>query len=715
MRAVVALVLLALACGGGDEVDLRGVVRDGRTGAPLEGARVRAGEANTTTDEDGEFRLPVKAGEVTVRADAPGVCANSVTVAVGESGAQTTLHAFPAFELETQHAQVGFDTEHEIRARARCDRGARLRWEQVGGPALGERLRVSEGGHRVIVHTHALTERVALRDRVEVLSFDRAERTEYRLRVRGEVGGQRVDELVRVTAAPTSAGIYQVPSGADLYVNGGERDEQRWALLEVPERSEAELEVLLGGRVVRFRPDRFGTYLLSHPPSGTTMSIQAGAYGSVPHDCGRTGCHREEDRGWAETAHATTFREGIEGRLGDDFEERCWSCHATGVDWGIDNGGLHHTAARRSWTQPEPGPGHWEQMPRQVRRDASVWCSNCHGPGRIVPPQFHWQYGAKLKVGVCARCHDVDPEDADANHRSPHVDEWRQAAMATLTEEGSPATRRECAGCHSAQGFVHWRRHGSLEDFEPDPGTVEALTCATCHDPHQAAHPRGLRVFDQTDPIGGHEVRGFGAGAVCATCHRSTEGAPHAPQTEMLLGLGARGARGRQHAHAGLPNGCAQCHMARPDEGDPRFGRVGGHTYAVRTEAGFNEAACATCHEGEVEALGARDLDGDGEAGSLREEMNAALTALRRRLREKLRALGVEACGEVAVDVVEHDARLALAGEDGGALSCDGAEVPRPLRDAAYDLLLLERDGSFGRHNPEYAAAIVAALRRSLR
>lgn len=209
---------------------------------------------------------------------------------------------------------------------------------------------------------------------------------------------------------------------------------------------------------------------------------------------------------------------------------------------------MHHTAARVGWAEPTPGPEVWEEMPRRVRRHGSVWCAACHGPGRIIPPQFRWQYGSKFQVGVCARCHDADADDPDTNHRSPHVDEWRLSPMARFTRDLSaedPAVRVECAQCHSAQGFVSWRRTGRVS--EVDPVTVEPITCATCHDPHQATNPRGLRTYDTSDPIAGRVAEDLGAGAMCASCHRpavawsgDANAAPHAAQAGLLVGRGAR-------------------------------------------------------------------------------------------------------------------------------------------------------------------------------
>ena len=304
-----------------------------------------------------------------------------------------------------------------------------------------------------------------------------------------------------------------------------------------------------------------------------------------------------------------------------------------------------------------------------------------------------------------------------------------------------PAIRRGCASCHSAQGFVAWRRRG--EQITPEPGTVAAITCAACHDAHDASRPSALRVFDVAEPVAGAPAEGMGAGALCATCHRAgpagadaRDAAPHAPQADVLLGRGARSSpRGAGAVHGAIANTCTACHMARPAGGDPRFGFAGGHTFSARglgERGGVPPSACSACHEEAPDAIGARDWNGDGEAGAPRAEATASLNELGGRLRAAIARRGLRGpcpTPRVAARVVDHDARLVLADAEGILLGdCDGdgrleegessvgaARLPGPLGRAAYDLILLERDGSHGIHNPAYTFAVLRALSRALR
>jgi hypothetical protein len=740
-----------LGCGPPEQVEVAGVVRDGRTGAELARAEVRAsGGGRATTDENGRFALRIPIGDDRViRAAAREHCPGDTTVDVmRRNPEEITVNLFPRLELEEEHLQVGFGREIQIEARTRCDDQENLRWTQIAGPELtSETMRVEDGGRRVSIQIPPLERVVELGPRVSAVALSRADRYELRLEMQASLGGKEERRVVRVTAAAPSPGIFQVPTGQDLYLNGGERESHRWSLVSKPDGSRAEI-VDPESRTPHLRPDRFGEYLVRYEPLSLDINVQAGAYDDVPRDCGREGCHRPEEQGWKTTAHAVTFRRGLEGGLGESFDERCWGCHATGVDRGVANGGFHEVAKRIGWQQPEPHPGAWDEAPRQVRRFGSVWCSSCHGPGRILPPPFHWEYQAKMGIGTCAQCHDAVGEP-DAASPSWHVREYRRAPMASFVGGGrdpGPAARAECASCHSAQGYVAWRDRG--EHITPDAATVEPITCSACHDPHDGTNPYALRVFDVAE-VSGAEVHALGTGAVCATCHQAgvtdeehPSRAPHAPQTDVLLGRGSLLlGRPKGGVHAQLANACVACHMAIPGADDPIRGRAGAHTFSVRDLGATGarpilaQATCGACHGTSVppQAIGGyRDWDGDGVSDNVGEELGRALAAVRSELRTRIAYARVhDECGtpHLGVDYVEHDAQLVLVDGEGKLLGdCDRdgrlaenepwvgvAQLSRELRKVVWDVAMLEKDGSHGRHNPTFAFEILRAAERELR
>lgn len=738
-RSIALGCMIALGgCSDGAQVEVAGIVRDGRTGEPIAHAQITTDDGRTVeTDDQGRFSLAA-VGELV--ASATGRCTARARVEP-----RLTLHLFDRLDVERMHAQVGFDTEVRIEVRTRCDEHAELTWSQIAGPELGDRMRTEDGGRVLVVRTHALEQLVrGLDDRPGIVALGRRERGDYRFRVALAGEGEEVAREVRVVAAPASTGVSQaVPTGADAYLNGGAGSSAHtWRLLARPRGSRAQI-ASPSSRVARLRPDRSGTYVVAHEPSGVSLRMHAAPYDEVARDCGQEGCHVAEYRGWARTAHASTFRRGLEGELGAHFDEPCWSCHATGVDAGIANGGLHETAARLGWNSPEPDAGLWETVPERIRREGSVWCSACHGPGHAAPADFRGQHRTMLHAGVCARCHDVAERDPDAGHLSLAVHEWRLSAMSRFARDladDDPALRSECASCHSAQGFVD-AQHGRAH--EPERAMADAITCATCHDPHDATHPHSLRVFDTVGVIAGAPAEHLGSGAICASCHRSgalatqADRAAHAPQADVLLGRGARLAEPLDHGvHRFIANTCVRCHMTRPEEGDALRGRAGGHTFSIRARSGepvVSAAACAPCHGSNVapEAIGMRDWDGDGTHGPLAEEHARALAAIEERLRARIASLGLrDACptSHLAVSVVEHDARIHLADAQGVLLgdcdangSIDGNEVPvtsaalpRTLADAAHDLVMLQADGSGGVHNPAYVFRVLGALVRTL-
>ncbi|MDW8363893.1 MAG: carboxypeptidase regulatory-like domain-containing protein [Myxococcales bacterium] len=746
------ITMVAGACGPGARRDVEGVVREARTGRPIAGARVQAEDGTSVpTDAQGRFRIALPVGaQRTIRASAAEHCPTEHGLDVSEREmAPVTIHLFPRIELDGDHqVQVGFGASVRVAVRLRCDPGATVRWRQTSGPALEEtRLRIEEGGRVLHVRTHDLETLARTRERPGVLAFARAERGDYRFEAQIDLDGTVVRRVARVVAAPASTGVFQVPTGADVYLEGGVADApHRWTLLEKPRDSRAELRDA-DRRHARLRPDRFGAYRLRHEPSGVEMLLMAGAHDEVPRDCGREGCHAPEGDGWETTAHAATFRRGLAGELGAEFSERCWACHATGVEPGVPNGGLHETAAEARWTQPAPGPQVWEEAPRTIRRHGSVWCSACHGPGRILPPAFHWQYAAKFSSALCARCHDV-VDDPDANHASWQVREHRASPMSRLIRGGrpdDPATRSGCASCHSAQGFI-----AALEGraVVPPGGEAHAIECASCHDPHDGTRPHALRVHDTVPDVAGRSVRGLGTGAVCVACHRTSPGtdpatsAPHAPQAEVMLGTGSRLLRRAVPGpHTSLADACVACHMARPPEGDPLRGRAGGHTFSARDLSSTGIApslapfACSGCHGSAVppHAIGGiRDHDGDGTEADFGRDVAHALRVTGEALRARVRAArAVDTCPDrrVAAGWTDHDARLLLVDEAGRLLGdCDGdglfGPTERPvgidavsdrLADVVHDHALLERDGSNGLHNPLFALRLLEAIRARLR
>ena len=230
---------------------------------------------------------------------------------------------------------------------------------------------------------------------------------------------------------------------------------------------------------------------------------------------------------------------------------------------------------------------------------------------------------------------------------------------------------------------------------------AEPVTCAVCHVAH-TGEEKLLRQRGTASTVSGVLFEA-GKAAVCLGCHQANERTgeegvkarllPEAPQTEVLFGTGAYAAAGRP-AHVS-PDLCVDCHMARCVDchADPER-RRGGHTFRAMPP---REPA-------------PQDCDGDGRVVGIQEEIDGCLALARERVRRELAALS--GC---ATAVLGRDgARLVPRTAAGGALpACEEEWVREDRADlyrAAHDLLLIERDGSRGAHNPAFAIRVLRAV-----
>src|SRR5690606_2640038 len=141
---------------------LSGVVRDGRTGAPIARAQITTDDGRTIeTDEDGRFSAIASESLV---ASAEGRCEARYERAE-RPAREITLRLYDRLELAREHTQVGFDAEVRIEVRTRCDADAELTWTQLAGPELGDRMRVEDAGRVLVVRTHSLEELAQLEQR----------------------------------------------------------------------------------------------------------------------------------------------------------------------------------------------------------------------------------------------------------------------------------------------------------------------------------------------------------------------------------------------------------------------------------------------------------------------------------------------------------------------------------------------------------------------
>jgi hypothetical protein len=411
---------------------------------------------------------------------------------------------------------------------------------------------------------------------------------------------------------------------------------------------------------------------------------------------------------WTNTAHAHIFTEGINGELGF-YQERCIACHTVGYDPNTNaivnpvNGGFDDVAKQLGWTFPSVlAPTNWAYMQAEypaLANLANIQCENCHGPGS----QHYYSIGntsmisKTLASGDCNQCHDAPTHHFKAA-------EWYNSRHSVAVEE----TGSSCGRCHTAQGFVNFAA-GAPAVSTP----YEVITCAACHEPHDATNPHQLRteadvtLMDTSRPGGATVVTNGGMGKLCMQCHISRRdavtyaesyhdhyGPHHGPQTDMFVGANAitYGQEIPSSAHRdAVEDACVTCHM-QENEGTPSFTHAGGHTFNMKWDSGTNvyemTEACVECH-GEVEGFDFKrqDYDGNGVVEGVQTEVKGLLSKLALML------------PPVGVPKPDHSP---------DNLAVD-ASWTQPQLKAAYNYLFVVEDGSYGVHNLSYAVGLLKA------
>jgi hypothetical protein len=473
--------------------------------------------------------------------------------------------------------------------------------------------------------------------------------------------------------------------------------EFEWSL-ETPEDSEAEL--LTGDGVARWQTDLPGDYVLTLTATDeagntatTTWTVHAASYvgvgtmtGDAPTtpECGT--CHASKVENWAATGHATIFTRAIDGEASDHYAPECIVCHTTGFNNRpeADDGGFDDVARASGWEFPAVmEEGNWDQMVAEhpeAAAMANVQCESCHGPGsdhftgdveNIGPISTGLEYGA------CAQCHAEDPY-----HVVPQ--QWENSAHADRTARAfwypTGEDRADCVGCHTGGGYIDAANGVPVDERRTD---YQPITCAVCHDPHDADSPNQLRVFNLVILPDGTQLTDKGTAATCMTCHNTrvdpveaVEGdefhTPHySAAAELVNGTGGYtwGQELPNMLHVTiLEDSCITCHMAETpgmtEDGEPLPGHneIGGHTLAMTSEDGVeNVAVCQQCHGEEMqqfELQATEDYDGDDVLETNEEEIQGLLALVR----SEIELRGVEILDQHPYFELPEDANTDLKG-----------------------------------------------------
>ncbi|MBK7630375.1 MAG: T9SS type A sorting domain-containing protein [Ignavibacteriales bacterium] len=493
-------------------------------------------------------------------------------------------------------------------------------------------------------------------------------------------------------------------------------------------------------QLITFIPDVAGTYVIEFSDGGdlALITINAAVYWGVeggPVSC-KT-CHQNTINNipdiyntWVNTGHASDTKKAFDGELSSHFNVSCMPCHSTGYDLSAANDGFDDFP----FVFPTVfQPGMYDSLsvlyPDAMGR-ANIQCEACHGPGsNHLSAIDQSKIDKSLSAEVCNACHD-----ASGTH---HVigDQWKHSGHDATEFDGRgfhgghfvgafvvSADRDGCSPCHSGSGFVQWIKEGRPVDALGLPAATNIrppamnISCAVCHDPHDATNIHQLRSVESQLGDGTIlTVEQYGTGTTCMTCHRSRRyaktyasntsnqsahyGAHHGPQADMLVGKNAPDYGiefpSSPHGVAG-GNACVDCHMVGEKTGlDGNPLPVGGHTFNMNDVEGNDHVeACEPCHGNVGSSFkdkkyyinGNADLDRNGIAEGLQLEVHGLMEQLSTRL--------------------PHDANGLVSITNNNADSI--ALTPAIMR-AGYVYIWIEEDRSFGIHNPAFTVALLKA------
>jgi Secretion system C-terminal sorting domain/Cytochrome c554 and c-prime len=541
-------------------------------------------------------------------------------------------------------------------------------------------------------------------------------------------------------------GLLNVGVGTKMFfkahLDGAALSNPQWTIFIKPATSLSvigtTLDVDTSTQICSFIPDTIGTYkiVFTDGEFTETLTINAALYMGVENGtppC--AGCHNTPDWDykydkWMGTGHSTMLERGLNGTLSSHYGESCIKCHTTGYDPDADNNGFDDFP----FVFPDTlFPGQYDLMtvayPNAMAR-ANIQCESCHGPGSS-------HYGVTtnskmvktLSTDNCAWCHDEGthhafPEQWD--HSGEDATEFDGRGFDGGHARGSfvqsAGTRSGCSPCHSGAGYVEWIYEGRPTDSDGLPAATTNLpdatniSCAVCHDPHDAANIHQLRSVE-TQLGDGTPVTfdKYGTGVQCMDCHRSRRnaktyasdvsnqsthyGAHHGPQADMLLGKNAPDYGidfpTSPHALAG-GNSCNDCHMAGDlADANGNINVVGGHSWNMNDAEGNDfVGACATCH-GDIGTSftdkkyfinGNADLDNNGTAEGLQIEVEG--------LMEQLSAfLPHDADGNVSIS----------------NSNVEGMTLTPAIMRGGYVYIWIEEDRSLGVHNPAFTVSLIKA------
>lgn len=402
-------------------------------------------------------------------------------------------------------------------------------------------------------------------------------------------------------------------------------------------------------------------------------------------------CHKPQNvgwpgivDGWTETKHADAFNALMEAGHGDD--ESCLSCHTTGWDTSVNNGGYDEVRfttleGMQCENCHHPGSLHWTT---HAIADSNQSCISpvCHPTEDSTV--YNWanrdslgyvdadHAGAfdttmvlEMDAEQCGSCH------SEGSHYNYYAD-WDSTAHAKSVDAGDYRGLAVSCGaeCHTGFGYldslyyaneINPKHQYPLQPSDTfDPDTV-SIVCLACHDPHYDRHSGQLR-----------EMSGY----MCGRCHNSStlevndlyDGVdPVHIEGAMLAGTGGYEYPGKtyensDHTTLFQVDQCAACHISKETISGDGFSSVTPHTFKASLDN------CTSCH------LDATDFNVDG----VQDSVTALLSTL------------------------------------SGLLDSYPNQTDSLYLEALFNKKFVENDGSKGVHNSKYAFGLLNDAIQSL-
>lgn len=409
-------------------------------------------------------------------------------------------------------------------------------------------------------------------------------------------------------------------------------------------------------------------------------------------------CHPNVHASEVTTGHANAFQSLVNIR--QDKNPSCLPCHTVG--YGLPTGYNTNTS------------------PAHLR---GVQCESCHGPAaRHAANEMDLTVRPRVEIAaqVCGGCH--------TGSHQPTYEEWNSSLHAIVTEDMNLTSRiNSCGRCHSGTArlaMVKGMSATTIANTLTNDANV-AITCAVCHDPHSenvwtnvlsgAVSTNQLRY-----PVASTNYFSLSTSTpftnrfdinVCAQCHNdrgavaisSSSRAPHhSPQYNVLMGSvgilangsdSALNSRPGTHALA-LEKQCVTCHMPTREYESEAHPAFTGHTFKVAT---FD--TCRSCHPFPEELADFTAFVVTNRIGQLKAALDLwGATKAPDILRTNYGALSWEynPPGELSVGTSSPS-------------SSQQSLIPVNIRNARFNLYIIQHDGSHGAHNPLFMLELLDA------